>query len=152
LALVEKVCGKKEKNMTSSRKNKTIYIDQEAASALELVSAGLLNPVGRLMNEKEADEVAKTGMIHGKTFPFPFILAPAGKKNQKVIQTLKKGEKVTLVCCNKPFAILEIDDVYAIDPTQRLIQIYGTTDTSHPGIQATLKRLGNYGKKSILRR
>ena len=69
--------------MTSSRKNKTIYIDKEAVSALELVSEGLLYPVTKLMNKKEANEVASSGMINGKTFPFPFILAPAGKKIKK---------------------------------------------------------------------
>jgi len=130
--------------MTSSRKNKTIYIDQEAVSALELVSEGLLYPVTKLMSKNEADEVAKTGMIDGKTFPFPFILAPAGKKNEEIIQTIKVGEEVSLICEGKEFATLTVDDVFEIDPKERLVQIYGTTDTSHPGIQATLKRLGKY--------
>ncbi|MEJ2372342.1 MAG: sulfate adenylyltransferase, partial [Sulfurimonas sp.] len=40
--------------MTSSRKNKTLYIDKEAASALELVKDGLLLPVTKLMNEAES--------------------------------------------------------------------------------------------------
>ncbi len=130
--------------MTSSRKNKIIYIDKEAVSALELVDNGLLYPVTKLMNKQEADEVAKTGMIDGKTFPFPFILAPAGKKNEQVIKTIQIGEEITLVCEGKEFAILKIDDIFEIDPQERLIQIYGTTDTIHPGIQATLKRLGKY--------
>ena len=79
--------------MTSSRKNKTIFIDQEAASALELVSEGLLYPVTKLMNKEESDMVSKTGMIDGKTFPFPFILAPAGKKNEKILKSMKKRGK-----------------------------------------------------------
>jgi len=130
--------------MTSSRKNKTIYIDKEAVSALELVSEGLLYPVTKLMNKKEANEVASSGMINGKTFPFPFILAPAGKKNQEILKTLKKGEKVTLVCNNKNFAIVDVEEVYEINPEERLLQIYATTDITHPGIQVTLKRLGKY--------
>ena len=124
--------------MTSSRKNKTIFIDQEAASALELVSEGLLYPVTKLMNKEESDMVSKTGMIDGKTFPFPFILAPAGKKNEKILKSMKKGEKLTLICDNKEFAILDVDDVFEINPKDRLLQLYGTTDIMHPGIQATL--------------
>ncbi|NPA66861.1 MAG: sulfate adenylyltransferase [Epsilonproteobacteria bacterium] len=141
--------------MTSSRKNKKIYIDQEAVSALELVSDGLLYPVTKLMNKKEADEVAKTGMIDGKTFPFPFILAPAGKKNEQIIKTIEPGDEVLLVCEGKEFALLQVDDVFEIDPKERLVQIYATTDTTHPGIQATLKRLGKYaigGEFTILNR
>ena len=130
--------------MTSSRKNKTIFIDQEAASALELVSEGLLYPVTKLMNKEESDMVSKTGMIDGKTFPFPFILAPAGKKNEEILKSTKKGEKLTLICDNKEFAILDVDDIFEINPKDRLLQLYGTTDIMHPGIQATLKRLGNY--------
>ena len=130
--------------MTSSRKNKTIFIDQEAQSALELVAHGLLYPVTKLMNKRESDEISKTGMIDGKTFPFPFILAPAGKKNEEVLRSLESGEDITLVCEGKKFAILHVEEVFEIDPKERLMQIYGTTDTSHPGIQATLKRLGKY--------
>ena len=130
--------------MTSSKRNKTLFIDQEAASALELVDAGLLYPVTKLMNKKESEEVAKTGMIDGKTFPFPFILAPAGKKNEEVLKSIKPGEEVTLVCEGEEFAKLTTEEVFEIDPQERLLQIYGTTDITHPGIQATLKRLGRY--------
>ncbi len=130
--------------MTSSKRNKTVFIDQEAASALELVDAGLLYPVTKLMNKKESDEVSKTGMIDGKTFPFPFILAPAGKKNEEVLKSIKPGEQITLVCDNEEFATLDVEEVFEIDPQERLLQIYGTTDITHPGIQATLKRLGKY--------
>ena len=128
--------------MTSSRKNKTIYIDQEAASALELVAQGLLKPVTKLMNQKESKEVAETGMLDGQTFPFPFILAPAGKRNETTLKSLQPGEEITLVCDNKPFASLQTEEVFEIDPTERLLQIYGTADVTHPGVQATLKRLG----------
>ena len=62
--------------MTSSRKNKTIRIDSEATSALELLSNGLLAPATKLMNSKESQEVLATGLINNQSFPFPFILAP----------------------------------------------------------------------------
>jgi len=130
--------------MTSSKRNKTLFIDQEAASALELVSAELLYPVTKLMNKKEADEVSKTGMIDGKTFPFPFILAPAGKKNEEVLKSIQPGEEITLICEGEEFATLTAEEVFAIDPQERLLQIYGTADITHPGVQATLKRLGRY--------
>ncbi len=130
--------------MTSSRKSKTLYIDNEAAGALELVSEGLLYPVTKLMNEKESQEILQTGMINGKSFPFPFILAPSGKKNETVLRSLQPGEDVTLVVEGKEFAVVTVEEVFPIDPKERLLQIYATTDPSHPGVQATLKRLGKY--------
>lgn len=130
--------------MTSSRKNKTILIDREAASALELLKDGLLNPVTGLMGEQESKEVLKTGLINGITFPFPFILAPSGAKNEEVIKSLEKDEEVTLLCEGKAFATLKVSETFKIDPSERTKHIYGTNDLSHPGVMATLKRLGSY--------
>jgi len=130
--------------MTSSRKNKTIYIDKEAASALELLTDGLLLPATKLMNEKESQRVLETGMINGKSFPFPFILAPSGRKNEQVLSSLEQGEEVTIVCDDEPFAYLSVEETFVIDPKERVKQIYGTDDLLHPGVQATIKRLGSW--------
>lgn len=129
--------------MTLLRKNKTLLIDKEAASALELLKDGLLFPVDSLMNEEQSKSVLKTGLIDGKSFPFPFILAPSGKVNQEVLSSLEKGEEITILFEKKPFAILIVDEVFHIDPNQRIRQIYGTDDISHPGVLATLKRIGS---------
>ncbi|WP_373034705.1 sulfate adenylyltransferase [Sulfurimonas sp.] len=128
--------------MTSSRKNKTLLIDQEAASALELLKDGLLAPATSLMNFKESQNVLKTGLINGKTFPFPFILAPSGKVNAEVLSSLQNGEEITILFDNKPFATLVVEEVFHIDPSDRIKHIYGTDDVNHPGVQATMNRLG----------
>ena len=130
--------------MTSSRKNKTIFIDQEAASALSLVKEGLLYPVTHLMNEKESNDVLTTGLVDGKSFPFPFILAPSGKKNEEIIQELQAGEEVLILCNGEAYATLIVEEVYKIDPKERVKHIYGTDDLTHPGVMATIKRLGSW--------
>lgn len=129
--------------MTLLRKNKTLLIDKEAASALELLKDGLLSPVESLMNEAQSRSVLKTGLIDGKSFPFPFILAPSGKINSEVLSSLENGEEITILFEKKPFATLIVDEVFSIDPNQRIRQIYGTDDISHPGVMATLKRIGS---------
>ncbi len=129
--------------MTLSRKSKTLLIDKEAASALELLKDGLLFPAESLMNEQQSKSILKTGLIDGKSFPFPFILAPSGKTNAEVLNSLKKGEEVVILFENKPFATLIVDEVFHINPSDRIKQIYGTDDVTHPGVMATLKRLGS---------
>nr|WP_321268094.1 sulfate adenylyltransferase [uncultured Sulfurimonas sp.] len=128
--------------MTSSRKNKTLLIDKEAASALELLKDGLLEPATSLMNFKQSQIVLETGLIDGKTFPFPFILAPSGKKNAEVLKSLEVGEEISILFKGEPFATLIVDEVFHIDPSDRIKHIYGTDDISHPGVQATMNRLG----------
>jgi sulfate adenylyltransferase len=130
--------------MTSSRKNKTLFIDKEAASALELVSESLLAPVTKLMNEKESQEVLKTGLINKQSFPFPFILAPSGKKNEETIKSLKPNEEISILCDGKEFATLTVEETFKIDPKERVKHIYGTDDLTHPGVMATIKRIGNW--------
>ena len=128
--------------MTSSRKNRTLFIDKEAASALELVSDGLLLPVTKLMGEEESLEVLKTGLIDNKSFPFPFILAPSGKKNIELLSSCEEGEEITVLCEGKEFATLIVSETFQIDPKERVKHIYGTADLTHPGVMATMKRLG----------
>ncbi len=131
--------------MASSRKSdKTLYIDREALSALALVQEGLLAPVDRLMNSREAAEVNRTKRYKGHSFPFPFILAPRGRRNEAMLQTLKPGETVTLVVDDQPVGWIETEEVFRINPQQRLLEIYGTQNPAHPGVQATMERLGHY--------
>lgn len=130
--------------MASSRKNRALYIDQEAVSALTLLKAGMLSPVTALMNEAQSKEVLSSGMFMGKTFPFPLILSPSGKVNETILTTTYTGEMLDLICDNVIIGELCVDEVYPIDPRERLRQIYGTEDLSHPGVNATHKRLGKY--------
>lgn len=130
--------------MASSRKNRALYIDQEAVSALTLLKSGMLSPVTALMNEAQSKEVLSSGMFLGKTFPFPLILSPSGKVNETILTTAYKGEILDLICDNVIVGELCVDEVYPIDPRERLHQIYGTEDLSHPGVSATHKRLGKY--------
>ena len=130
--------------MNSSKRNpKALYIDTEALSTLALVQEGLLAPVTRLMGKEEAEEVDRTHHYKGIPFPFSFILAPKGQRNHQTLKSLKAGEKVDLICQEKKVGELEVEEIFSIDPRQRLINIYGSTDPSHPGVKNTMARLGN---------
>ena len=129
--------------MKSSRKNR-LFIDREALATLALVQEGLLHPVDKLMNSQEAKSVDETKEYKDKSFPFSFIFAPAGRRNLEVLKQLQKGDVVELFENNKKVGEITTEEVFEIDPLERLKSIYGTSDTSHPGIAATLKRLGSF--------
>jgi sulfate adenylyltransferase len=128
--------------MTSSRKNKSIYIDAEALSTLALIQEGLLAPVTGLMSQKEAEEVDRTHLYNGIPFPFSLLFAPAGKRNKTTITSLISGETVDLISDNEKVGEMTIKDVFEIDQQQRLMNIYGTSDPAHPGVKNTMRRLG----------
>jgi sulfate adenylyltransferase len=126
----------------SKRNSKALYIDTEALSTLALVQSGLLSPLKKLMNKKEANEADISKFYKGVPFPFAFILAPKGKRNTKVLQSIKKGEVVDLINNDNKVGELTVDETFFIDPIQRLQNIYGTSDSSHPGVKNTIARLG----------
>jgi len=124
--------------------NKKLYIDQEALATLSLLKEGLLHPVDKLMNEKESVEVNQTKQYKGVSFPFSLVLAPSGKRNEKVLKSLKKGEMVKLICDDIECGQLCCDEVFKIDKDERVKLIYGTNNPLHPGVVNTYKRLGEY--------
>lgn len=128
--------------MASSRKNNSLYIDQEALSALALVKAGLLYPVTSLMNKKQALEVLQTGTYNKKVFPFPLILAPSGKINQEVLAAAQEGDTLILVSDGEEVGHLVVEEVFEINPKERVRHIYGTDNLDHPGVKLTYQRLG----------
>ncbi len=128
--------------MASSRKNNTLYIDHEALSALALLKAGLLYPVTSLMNKKQTMDVLETGTYNKKIFPFPLILAPSGKMNEEVLAEAETGDRLTLVSEDVEVGHLIVEEVFEINPKERVRQIYGTDNLEHPGVKATYSRLG----------
>ena len=123
--------------------HKSLYIDTEALSTLALVQAGLISPVDKLMNHTEAQEVDKTKMYKGVPFPFAFVLAPKGQQNEEVLKNLQQGDVVDLINEENKVGELIVDETFPINPTQRLNNIYGTSDASHPGVKNTTARLGD---------
>ena len=129
------------KTATSNRRQ--LYIDTEAVATLAMVQQGLLFPVTGLMNRKEAAEVDESALYRDRSFPFSFLLAPNGKRNEQVLKTAATGEMLDLVCDGKKRGELCVKEVFPIDPKARVLKIYGTTDTTHPGVENTLSRLGS---------
>jgi sulfate adenylyltransferase len=142
LELVEKVFGKKGKSMVSLNKSK-IFIDKEAYKTLAMVQAGLLNPIDKLMNLKEAKIADEKKEYKGEFVPFSFILAPAGKRNEEVLKS--NPSQIELFYENKKVGEIEVEEIYEINPLKRLEIIYGTKDyKNYPQVEKTLKRLGKY--------
>ncbi len=130
--------------MASSRKNKALFIDKQAVSALSLAKAGLLAPVERLMTKEESNQLNKSMTYQNRTFPFPFLLTPSGKRNIEVLENAQKGDYLDLFCEGEPIGSICVDEIFEIDISERLKQIYGTDNLSHPGVEATAERLGPY--------
>ncbi len=130
--------------MESIRKNRQIQIDKQALATLSYAKEGIFKPVDRLMSREEAIEVDNTGYYKGKPFPFPFILAPGGEKNQEVLKSAKKGEILDLIVDDKKRGHIKVDEIFEVDRKRRIEQIFGNYDPENPATKDFLKRLGKY--------
>ncbi len=130
--------------MESIRKNRQIQIDKQALATLSYAKEGIFKPVDRLMSREEAIEVDNTGYYKGKPFPFPFILAPGGEKNQEVLKSTKKGEILDLIVDDKKRGYIKVDEIFEVDRKRRIEQIFGNYDPENPATKDFLKRLGKY--------
>ena len=130
--------------MDSTRKNRQIVIDSQALATLSFAQEGIFKPVDKLMNKEEAIEVDNTRCYKGKPFPFPFILAPSGEKNEEIISSAKKGEKIDIVVNKEVRGHIIADGFFEIDRRKRIEQIFGNYDTQNPATRSFLNRLGRY--------
>lgn len=127
--------------MASSEKNNLqLYIDREAVWALRLLQDGLLYPVDHLMDEKEAKQVSQTGFYKGYTYPCPLLLSPSGKRNERVLRSIKKGDELELVCERNEVGNIQVEGVFAIDKQERLAQMGAILDEQ----DHIARRIGKY--------
>jgi sulfate adenylyltransferase len=95
------------------------------------------------MDEKTAREVDKSKIYKGYPYPFAFVLAPKGRRNREVLVSAVAGEVLDLMINGKRVGEITVEETFAIDPKERLINIYGTSDITHPGVKNTIARLGD---------
>lgn len=129
--------------MELARKNRALHLDKEALSALALCQERVLLPVDCLMNEREMDEVDRSGIYKGRTFPIPFILSPSGEHNEQVLKNAQKGEILELMCENQNYGHIIVAEVFPINREHHFKKITGGDLTSHRA-HSIYKKLGNY--------
>ncbi len=129
--------------MALAKRNRELHIDREALATLSLLKEGVFSPVNNLMNQKESILVDKTSSYKDTFFPFSFILAPSGKRNEEVLRNIKKGENLDLIVDGEKKGYLITDESFPINKKERIEKIFLTSDLNHPGVLDMYNRLGN---------
>lgn len=124
-----------EKNNLDS----SLWIDKEAFSSLGLVKEGLLSPINSLqdLNSKH------------KYLSAPFILNPAGKKNQEILKKAKKGQNLNLICENKKVGYIKVEKIFSVDKIKRAKDLSAENPNEFERILSRLGDLGIYGEYEI---
>lgn len=104
---------------------------------------GFFSPVEGSMTKAELERVLRERrLLNGWVFPYPMLFDTSEEDYKKL--GVKEGDRLLLRLKGQPFAILDIDEIYAIDPKDIATRTFGTPegnpevvrvpfDTKHPG-------------------
>src|SRR5690625_99790 len=157
--LVDRVATGKEREegLERAKNLPKIMVDLEAAITLELIATGVMSPHEGLMVEEEYLSSLETGRLtNGLPWPVPLSFAPTGKRNEEVVANLSVGDEVALMDSDgMVVALLAVEDLFKYDRDHRAQHVFGTTDRTHPGVDAIYRRMGDVaigGKITLLNR
>ncbi len=93
---------------------------------------GFLSPVEGSMGRNELERVLKERRLEsGWVFPFPMLFDVSEEDKSRL--KVKGGDRLLLKLKGQPFATLDINEVYSIDPKDVATRTFGTPETV-PGV------------------
>ena len=111
----------------------SITLSQRQLCDLELLLNGAFSPLTGFMTRVEYDPVVESmSLPDGKLWPIPIVL----DVTEAFAEKLEVGDQVALRD-NEGFmpAVLEVEDIWTPDKQREAELVYGTGDTSHPGVR-----------------
>lgn len=110
-----------------------VQVDIPKWKEIKNISYGIFSPLEGFMNQNDTINVLKHMYLENNiAWPIPIVLDVFRSE----IPDLKVDDSVILTDLNdKPLALLDIEDIYEYDKKDFAERVYGTTDTSHPGVK-----------------
>ncbi len=148
---------KAEKRIQETRQIETIQPFTDFVYDAQQIGTGAYSPLEGFMNEETLNSVLGNSVLpNGLPWTMPIILAPAGEKNTKTMDSIREGDDVALADSNNhPFAILHLDQKFKYDKEAFATKVYGTKDPNHPNVSDIYNAYGNValsGKIDLLRK
>ena len=119
-----------------------ITLNDRQLCYLELLTTGAFSPLKGFMNRPDYESVLdRLRLQNGALWPIPICLDIPETK----AKSLEAGQSVTL---RDPegflLAIMEIEDIWPVEVEKEALQVFGTSDQVHPGVQQLYKNSGNF--------
>jgi len=120
----------------------SVLLDSPSAASAVMLGAGYFSPLRGFMNKSDAMSVADD-MVTGCNLFWP---VPVLNRTNRAVD-FNSGEKIALrdsqVEGNPPLAIQTVESVETLSPEELYHiteQVYGTTDSEHPGVKTFLNQ------------
>ncbi|OHB49282.1 MAG: sulfate adenylyltransferase [Planctomycetes bacterium GWF2_39_10] len=131
---------------------KKIQLNSREMSDLDMIAVGAMSPLEGFMCKADYDNVVDNMRLsNGLPWSIPIILSATKEE----IEGLKPGKDVALVDqANEAVAILHLEEIFHHDKPKESLEVYGTDDLKHPGVDYVCK-MSDYllgGKVSVINR
>jgi sulfate adenylyltransferase len=105
---------------------------------LELLLNGAFSPLEGFLSRRDYDRVVhELRLADGTLWPIPITL----DVTEAFAATLQPGHEIALRDSQGvPLAVLTVEDIYFPDKLVEAREVFGTTDTTHPGVADLLER------------
>ena len=112
-----------------------VPVSLEVRKDFESISYGLFSPLeGPLKTDDYLSVLSNGRLENGVPWTFPILLDVPNKFRAEI----SEGDDVVLSHSEEKFAILHVEDIYALDKHAHAEKIYGTVDPDHPGVASTM--------------
>lgn len=119
-----------------------ITLNDRQLCNLELLATGAFSPLKGFMTRTDYESVLdRMRLQNGALWPIPICLDIPETK----AKSFEAGQSVAL---RDPegflLAIMEIEEIWAVEVGKEALQVFGTSDQAHPGVQQLYKKSGNF--------
>ncbi len=114
----------------------SISISEDLANDVENIADGIFSPLEGFLGKKDFENVISKGRLsNGLAWTIPIVL----DVDESIAAKMKKAGKVLLQNHQGlGIAILHVKETFTFDKEKTAKGVYGTTDSSHPGVAKTM--------------
>jgi len=125
--------SQREEAGAEARGLKKLSIDTEQAREVENIALGVYSPLQGFLRREEYESVLEHMRLPGDVpWTLPIVLdLPEGSD-------IAEGDRIALwESGEEPLAVMEVEEIFPLDKGKHSQDIYGTQDSSHPGVAKT---------------
>ncbi len=114
----------------------SIIISDDLANDVENIADGVFSPLEGFLGKKDFENVISKGRLsNGLAWTIPIVL----DVDKSTAVKIKKASKITLQNSQGvQIAILHVKEIFRFDKEITAKEVYGTIDSSHPGVAKTM--------------
>jgi 3'-phosphoadenosine 5'-phosphosulfate synthase len=107
-------------------------IGPHTASDAAMLGTGAMSPLYGFMDAADYKAVLESGRLSGgQPFTIPVVL----RVDEDDADRVRKSARIALRHKGKPVAVVEVSEIFRLDPEREALGVFGTEDEAHPGVR-----------------